>query len=75
MSDALIYALCALSNFRCRNRLRPKFAKSKNAPKMVLRRREYAYAARDHIREARKAGFRGSIREQVAACPQFQEAK
>jgi hypothetical protein len=61
-------ALCALSFFRHRHDKRPRFKKPtrrRNQEKMVSQYREYARIARDYIRLARQAGWRGSIIEAV----------
>ena len=66
--EGLQHALCALSFFRHRHDKRPQFKKPtrrRNQGKTVSQYREYVRIARDYIRLAREAGWRGSIIEVV----------
>lgn len=68
--DGLYYALLAVSFFRARNNLVPRFKKPKasmNVTQMVTRRYYSVQRARAYILLARQYGFRGSVREQAAA--------
>mgnify|MGYP001382672496 CR=1 FL=1 len=66
--EALRYALCAVGFFRGRNGKRPRYKRSqrKNTP-TVSARAEKIELARLFIQRARRAGFRGSVREAVKA--------
>jgi hypothetical protein len=68
MTLGLQHALCALSYFNHRHDRKLLFKKAKGARKQALtvgHYREYVRVARDYIRRAREAGFRGSIPEAV----------
>lgn len=66
----LQYALCALSFFRHRHDRRPRFKRPKrswNIRQTTSQASEYRSIARDFIGQARAAGFRGSVIQQVMA--------
>jgi hypothetical protein len=65
-------ALCALSFFRVRHSRQARFKTGQRREQVVSRYRENVRACREYIREARAAGFRGSIRQQVySLSPKF----
>lgn len=64
--DALKYALCALSFFRGRHVKRRLFKQARRMRNpLVSLNHDYVREARHYIREARRAGFRGSIRKML----------
>lgn len=68
MNEGLKYALCALSYFKSRHGKRPMFKAAKkrsNQARMVCLYEPHVYMAREYIRRARAAGWRGSVREAV----------
>lgn len=68
MDAALKYALLALSAFRHRHDRVQRFKTGRRRHQLVpVNYREHAATARRYIRDARAAGFRGSIREQAMA--------
>jgi len=68
MNDGLKYALLALSYFRHRHDLVPRFKTGRRCHHLVpVNYRKHATMARQYIQSARAAGFRGSIRDQAMA--------
>jgi len=69
MTDGLMHALCALSFFRNRHAGRPRYkqAARHRRDQRVSCFTECMASARHHIRLAREAGWRGSVREAVRA--------
>jgi hypothetical protein len=64
MNAGLREALCALSYFRNRHKLSPRYRKAglrRNQEKMASHYKEWVRMARFFCREARKEGWRGSI--------------
>ena len=68
MNDGLKHALIALSFYRRRNQVAPRFrhaTRPHNAKQSVSRRADRVRLARKHIALARAAGWRGSITSAV----------
>ena len=60
----LVSALCALSFFRHRHDTRQVYKTGRRSTLRVkVNRADYVAIAREHIRRARQAGWRGSIRQ------------
>jgi hypothetical protein len=68
MKPELKYALCALSFYAVRHEKVAQFKSGQRKFKLVSRYEQNVATARRYIRRARKLGFHGSIREQVAKC-------